>query len=368
MTADLKKLPKKIADEINRTGKGKADAAFIKKVLEKYEKSRIEAGEAVGIIAAQSIGEPGTQMTLKVFHMPGIAELAVPQGLPRFIEIVDARRTPTLAMMTIYLKDAQDRGKVVKFAKELEEVVVKQVGDILENFENNRITVRLNPKKLNEENLDIEKAAKMIEEGMRKKAARVEGNDVIFELSSLSLKAIRRYTNRLKETRIRGIAGIKKAAVTKKGGEFAIQTEGTNLAEILGIDGVDHTRTTSNSIKEIELVLGIEAARNVILKEAKGVLDANGFDVDIRHLQLIADLMCVDGAVKAVGRTGISGAKTSVFARAAFEETVRHLLDAALAGTKDELRGIAENIIVGQPTPMGTGNVKLVMKTGKKGN
>lgn len=365
MTADLKKLPKKIADEISEMGKGRANADFIKKVVEKYEKSRIEAGEAVGIIAAQSIGEPGTQMTLKVFHLPGIAELAVPQGLPRFIEIVDARRTPTLAMMTVYLKDSKDREKVVKFAKELEEVVVKQVGDVLEDFESKKITVRLNPKKLQEENMDIEKAAKMIEEGMRKKAAKTEGNDVIFKLRSLNLKAIRKYSNRLKETRIKGIAGIKKAAVTKKGGEFVIQTEGTNLAEVFGIEGVDHARTTSNSIREIELVLGIEAARNVILNEAKGVLEANGFDVDIRHIQLIADLMCIDGAVKAVGRTGISGAKTSVFARAAFEETVRHLLDAALAGTKDELRGIAENIIVGQPTPVGTGNVKLVMKRGK---
>jgi DNA-directed RNA polymerase subunit A" len=91
-------------------------------------------------------------------------------------------------------------------------------------------------------------------------------------------------------------------------------------------------------------------------------LDANGLNVDIRHLMLVADLMCSDGTIRAVGRTGVSGAKTSVFARAAFEETVRHLLDAALRGTKDELKGVAENIIVGQPIPIGTGAVKIIMK------
>ena len=134
------------------------------------------------------------------------------------------------------------------------------------------------------------------------------------------------------------------------------------MKDTLKLEEVDHTRTRSNHIKEIEEVLGIEAARNALLNEAKKVLDGQGLTVNVRHLMLLADVMCVDGTVRAVGRQGVSGEKSSVFARAAFEETTRHLLDAALKGTKDPLEGVTENIIIGQPIPIGTGTVSLLMK------
>ena len=117
-------LPKKILDEVKEKTVD-WPTAKIEKVLEKmsedHQARQVESGEAVGILAAQSIGEPGTQMTLRTFHMPGIAELATPQGLARFIEVVDVRRAPSTPLMWVYVKNSENYDKVVDFAKSLEQ-------------------------------------------------------------------------------------------------------------------------------------------------------------------------------------------------------------------------------------------------------
>mgnify|MGYP000064706529 CR=1 FL=1 len=134
------------------------------------------------------------------------------------------------------------------------------------------------------------------------------------------------------------------------------------LAEVMKIPGVDPRRVFTNNIKEVEEVLGIEAARTAIIREIKDVLDDQGLDVDIRHVMLIADLMTWSGRVKQVGRHGVAGEKPSVIARAAFEMTVQKLAEAAIAGEEDPLVGVTENVIIGQPVPVGTGVVELYMR------
>jgi DNA-directed RNA polymerase beta' subunit len=128
------------------------------------------------------------------------------------------------------------------------------------------------------------------------------------------------------------------------------------------IDGVDTTRTTTNNFREIYEVLGVEASRTAIMNEAYRTLSEQGLMVDIRHLMLVSDVMTSDGNIRAIGRHGISGEKSSVLARAAFEITVNHLLEAGMVGEIDPLEGVAENIIVGQPVSLGTGAVTLQMK------
>ena len=135
----------------------------------------------------------------------------------------------------------------------------------------------------------------------------------------------------------------------------------------MNISGVDFTRTISNNIHEVAEVLGIEAARNVIMKEAIDVLEEQGLDVDVRHVMLVADAMTASGEVLSVGRHGISGGKTSTLARAAFEITVPTLVDSALKGNKDKLKGVAENVIVGQQIPMGTGLIEVYMSLDEQG-
>ncbi|MCD6523151.1 MAG: DNA-directed RNA polymerase subunit A'' [Candidatus Diapherotrites archaeon] len=363
------KLPKNIIEYVRKKTEGRS-AKEIRKALEmaleEFQKNQAEPGEAVGIVAAQSIGEPGTQMTMRTFHYAGVAELAVPQGLPRFIEIVDVRREPSMPIMEIHLKEEikTDEDKVIEFAERLENVPLEDVAEIDEDFAKRRITIIFNEKALNEHALTLEEAMKKTEKELRRKAKEKVDNAMIFEPGFATLRSLRRFVDRIREIKLCGIKGIKKAVVLPEpdGSGWYIQTEGTNLVDVLKLEGVDPTNVFSNNIKEIEKVLGIEAARNVIIHEAKAVLDGQGLKVNPRHIMLVADVMTYDGTVRPIGRQGVSGLKSSVFARAAFEETVKHLHTASIKGHKDELKGVTENIIVGQPIPVGTGIVKLGMK------
>jgi DNA-directed RNA polymerase beta' subunit len=167
---------------------------------------------------------------------------------------------------------------------------------------------------------------------------------------------------------VKGIPGIRRVLLTEEKGEWVIRTDGSNLPRVLEISGIDPTRTTTNHIHEIAKTLGIEAARNVIIQEAMGVLEEQGLDVDIRHVMLVSDIMTATGEVRQIGRHGISGEKSSVLARAAFEITVPNIVDAAIKGESDPLKGVTENVIVGQSIPIGTGLVELYMSTLAKGS
>jgi DNA-directed RNA polymerase subunit A" len=170
----------------------------------------------------------------------------------------------------------------------------------------------------------------------------------------------------VRDLKIKGIDGIERAIIRKAEEEYVIYTAGSNLLKVMQLDHVDISRTVTNSISEIYTVLGIEAARNAIIREASKTLEEQGLTVDIRHIMLVSDIMTNDGDVKAIGRHGISGRKSSVLARAAFEITSTHLLRAGMTGEVDTLDGVAENIIVGQPVTLGTGAVNLIYTPSKK--
>ncbi|MBI4399885.1 DNA-directed RNA polymerase subunit A'' [Candidatus Micrarchaeota archaeon] len=326
------------------------------------EKMRIIPGEAVGIVAAQSIGEPGTQMTMRTFHYAGVAE-QVPTGLPRLIEIVDARRTPKKPMMDVSLdKDhAKDEKKASIVADEIEEITLVKISSIEEDFSKKLIHIKIDKRLLSDERLDIEEIRKKIK---ATGAERVELNGTVFTVKPKgdTLRSIRRVTNKIKELRLKGTKGISRSVVLKDKNELFVRTGGSNMIEVMNWPGVDSSRCYTNDIKEIEKVLGIEAARNAIIREVNQVLDMQNLDVDIRHIMLLADAMCMDGEVKSVGRHGLSGEKAGILARAAFEETIKHLITAAVKGEVDQLIGVTENIIIGQIVPLGTGLVNLKMK------
>jgi DNA-directed RNA polymerase subunit A" len=192
------------------------------------------------------------------------------------------------------------------------------------------------------------------------------GKTVVITSTEASFKKLQGIVQATQDAVIQGLDGIERAILRKTGNEYIIYTAGSNLRDVLAQEKVDRKRTTTNSIQEIYEVLGVEAARNSIIHEASRTLEEQGLSVDIRHIMLVADLMTNDGDVKAIGRHGISGRKSSVLARAAFEITATHLLHAALTGESDDLDGVAENIIVGQPVTLGTGAVNLVYVPKKK--
>jgi len=337
---------------------------IVTKSLDEYKKNLIDPSEACGIIGAQSIGEPGTQMTMRTFHYAGVAEINVTLGLPRLIEIVDARSIPSTPMMNIYLRDeyrlSPDLAKEV--ANKIEITKLNDVADIEADLTNLVIFVNPNIKTLEKKGAKTEELIESIKK-IKKIDAKIEKNKIKITLDEPSYKKLLDVNETLKDLKVKGIDGIKRIIIRKEPNEgYVIYSEGSNLEKVLEIEGVDPYRTTTNDIQAVGRVLGIEAARNMIIQEAHNTLQEQGLNVDKRHIMLVADVMTADGTIKAIGRHGVSGEKSSVLSRAAFEITVNHLLQASRRGEIDGLGGVAENIIVGQPVNLGTGAVELVMK------
>ncbi|HQE86146.1 MAG TPA: DNA-directed RNA polymerase subunit A'' [Methanolinea sp.] len=351
---------------------------ILDRVIREYANTRIEACEAVGIIAAQSIGEPGTQMTMRTFHYAGVAEINVTLGLPRLIEIMDARKEPSTPTMTIYLEGeyATDRDRAREVSWQIEAAPLHEFGDIVIDMENMQIVVQLNTQVCEKRRIAV---SDIIDSAPRKIRDRRHYRDFECEVDEnnatmiFSPKDRESYQNlfqlaeHVRNVIVQGIDDIERVVVRKESGEYILYTEGSNLKDVFEVEGVDTTRTRTNNISEIAQVLGIEAARNAIIHEALSTLSEQGILVDVRHIMLVADMMCMEGEVKQIGRHGIAGEKESVLSRAAFEVTVNHLLDAAIANEVDELSGVTENVIVGQPIQLGTGDVKLIAKPLKLG-
>ena len=375
-------LPEKTKEQLKTYLSGKnigmeKFTLILDRVISEYQNTRIEPCEAVGVIAAQSIGEPGTQMTMRTFHYAGVAEINVTLGLPRLIEIMDARKEPSTPTMTIYLEPefSSDRDRAREVSWQIEAAALQEFGDITIDMENMQIVVHLNTAVCEKRKIPV---MAVMETAPRKIRERRHYRDFEYEADEKS--AIITFTPKNRESYqnlfqlaehvrnviVQGIDDIERVVVRKESGEYILYTEGSNLKDVFDVVGVDTTRTRTNNISEISFVLGIEAARNAIIHEALSTLAEQGIMVDVRHIMLVADMMCMEGEVKQIGRHGIAGEKESVLSRAAFEVTVNHLLDAAVANEVDELNGVTENVIVGQPIQLGIGDVKLIAKSMKR--
>jgi DNA-directed RNA polymerase subunit A" len=366
-------MPLYIVDEIiSRILNDKILESQLEKIVnisfEHYEKNLIDHAEACGIVGAQSIGEPGTQMTMRTFHYAGVAEINVTLGLPRLIEIVDARSIPSTPMMNIYLRDEYrlNSNLAKQVANKIEITLLNSIADIEADLTNLVIHVKPNAKTMDDKNITFEELTDNISK-IRKIDAKLEKDKIKVTLDEPSYKKLLEIVETLKNLKVKGIDGIKRIIIRKEPDEgYVIYSEGCNLEKVLEVEGVDPYRTTTNDIQSVGRVLGIEAARNMIIQEAYNTLSEQGLNVDKRHIMLVADVMTSNGIIRAIGRHGVSNEKESVLSRAAFEITVSHLLDASQRGEVDNLGGVAENIIVGQPVNLGTGAVKLIMKTNKK--
>jgi DNA-directed RNA polymerase subunit A" len=336
---------------------------IIKQVSADYEHARVEPCEAVGVVAAQSIGEPGTQMTMRTFHYAGVAEINVTLGLPRLIEIVDARKIPSTPTMTIRLTPeyAHDRDLAREVAWAIESTSILHLGSVATDLAEMNVVIELNPGPMEQRKITADEVAEKLREETDL-AVDQKDNLLKIEPEKQSYRELLQLVEKIKKISLKGIEGIKRVVIRKEGDEYVLYTEGSALRKVMQFDGVDPNRTKTNNINEIAEVLGIEAGRNAIINEATDTLREQGLSVDVRHIMLVADIMTVDGEVKQIGRHGVSGEKASVLARAAFEVTVNHILDAAVRGDVDDLRGVTENVIVGQPIQLGTGDVQLVAK------
>ncbi|MFD1633622.1 DNA-directed RNA polymerase subunit A'' [Haloplanus ruber] len=341
----------------------------------KYVDTRVDPLDPVGTVSAQSIGEPGTQMTMNTFHYAGVAEIDVTQGLPRLIELVDARKTPDTPMMTVYLDEeyATDRERAHEVVWSIESTKILSLGDVSTNVADMLVQVDLNEETLIErwptvEDVDVVAAeiAETIEDALGVQTQRSE-TLIEFGPSEPSYRELLQLVEELRDVVFKGIEEVSRVVIRKEtvadgDEEFVLYTEGSAFGDVIEIEGVDASRTTCNNIHEIYRNLGVEAAREAIINETMDTLEEQGLDdVNVRHLMLVSDIMTNRGTIESIGRHGISGSKESVLARAAFEVTVNHLLDAAVHGERDRLDGVIENVIVGKPVAIGTGDVDLRM-------
>ena len=379
-----------LMEGLRARGKTKLSKSEAKKVIESsmalLAVSRADPYEAVGITTAQSIGEPGTQMTMRTFHYAGVATVNVTQGLPRVIEIVDARKVPKTPTMLIYLDETNSKGKplntdekaVRKIAAALEMTTTLDIAQLDVDVTQRHITMKLINKNLRIKAMNGAEVRDKLSRALRlyiqaddedrpKVLTIIPGVTKEDDLASLTsdpptYTALLQLEEKIKKLRLKGLAGISRANIqgpSRDTGEYYISTIGSNLAVVSEFAGVDRSKTYTNNIEEINKFLGIEAARQAVINEMSDTLEGAGLEVDIRHLLTVADVMTSEGNYRAIGRHGVSGTKHSILARSAFEVTVTHLLQAGVIGERDELSGVTENIIVGQPVSLGTGSVDL---------
>ena len=365
-------LPNKIIEDIKKLSKeNKLTIVQIKKVLEESKKEYVESliapGESVGIVTAESFGEPGTQMTLNVFHMAGVAEVQVTRGLPRLIEIFDARKEPSTPSMKVYLKSEylKNEKNIKKIASYIKQMTLEEISSEFSlNMMKSTLEVNFDNVKLRDYGFKKREIAAVIKDKLKDVNIRESTKGIIIEpiKEEGDLMNLYKLKQKAKVIVVRGIKGITQVLPTKKNNKYVIMCAGSNLKDVFKLKEVDAKLTVSNNLFEIDKVLGIEAARQIIMNEALEVLENQGLDIDIRHVMLLSDLMTHTGTIKGITRGGISGEKHSVLARASFETPMKHIVAASLKGEVDKIESVIENVMINQPIPLGTGLPGLMAK------
>lgn len=401
---DLKK--RAFVDSIAKLSKRALDQ-FVSLCLTKYFKAQTEPGHAVGAVGAQSIGEPGTQMTLKTFHFAGVAGMSITQGVPRIKEIINGSKTISTPVIDCELinKSSDHAARLVK--ARIEKTYLADVIDHIDETwtrDECYLRLRVNQQTISDLQLDVSmsdiRTALVKARGLKLTDDAIKfsrNNNVLVSLfdpaggSSSSTKgtasrssktsssgADEEFFMRLQALKralpsviIKGYPQAARAIIAKSGTRDAatgaehncIKVEGYGLAACMTTPGIVGTRTTSNNIMEVYGVLGVEAARATIIAEIDRVMGAQ-MDIDPRHMQLLADVMTFKGAVLGITRFGLAKMRDSVLQLASFEKTPDHLFEAAVAGKRDAIEGVSECIIMGQSMGVGTGAMEVVRRMG----
>lgn len=357
---------------------------FLDLCKEKYSRAKIEPSTAVGALCAQSIGEPGTQMTLKTFHFAGVASMNITLGVPRIKEIINASRfisTPIISAPLMNDKNADEargvKGRIEKtllgeVSEYIEEVFLPNSCFILVKLAMDRIKLL----KL-EVDVDSIRFAICSTRKLKLKPQQVTAlsKSELCIYPSESSKSSLHYTMQqlksdLPNVLIKGHKNVNRAIIhvdEAQGDTYKLLVEGDDLLSVMSTVGVKGTAATSNNTAEVEKVLGIEAARATIMNEINVTMKSHGMSIDTRHVMLLADLMTFKGEVLGITRFGLAKMKESVLMLASFEKTSDHLFDAALHGQTDSIDGVSECIIMGIPMSIGTGMFKLLHKPDKTG-
>ncbi|XGW22124.1 hypothetical protein V3C99_004806 [Haemonchus contortus] len=411
---------------------------LIGEIETRFQQAIAQPGEMVGALAAQSLGEPATQMTLNTFHYAGVSAKNVTLGVPRLKEIINVSKQLKTPSLTVFLQGAaaKDAEKAKDVLCKLEHTTLKKVVSNtaiyydpdpkntcieedeewvsifyeMADFDPSRaspwvLRLELDRKRMTDKKLSMEHIADKIQQGFgddlnviytddnadklvfrlritnqpSDKSAEVEQVDKMED--DVFLRCIE--SNMLSDLTLQGIGSIskvymhkpttddkKRVVITPEGGfkaisEWLLETDGTALLKVLSEQHIDPVRTTSNDICEIFEVLGIEAVRKAIEREMNNVISFDGSYVNYRHLALLCDVMTAKGHLMAITRHGINRQEVGALMRCSFEETVDILMEAAVHAETDPVKGVSENIMLGQLAKAGTGAFDLVLDAEK---
>ncbi|KZT20622.1 beta and beta-prime subunits of DNA dependent RNA-polymerase [Neolentinus lepideus HHB14362 ss-1] len=335
----------------------------------KYVKAKIEPGSTVGAVGAQSIGEPGTQMTLKTFHFAGVASMNVTLGVPRIKEIINAAKlisTPIISCKLV-TSGSEASARIVK--GRLEKTLLGDIASVIEEAwapEYTYIGIIIDGDAIQKLQLEVTlddikwaivaaRKLKIKQESItiipRRNRLRiyVDGSDKYYRLRDL--KRV------LPDVAVKGVPSIQRAVINIKDkddakgqkGDRELLVEGYGLQKVMTTEGIVGEYTTSNHIIEVGSVLGIEAARRTIINEIQYTMASHGMNIDPRHIMLLGDVMTYKGEVLGITRFGVAKMKDSVLMLASFEKTTDHLFDASALGKTDSVSGVSESIIMGNP-------------------
>eukprot|EP01063_Lacrimia_lanifica_P005858 TRINITY_DN13530_c0_g1_i1.p1 TRINITY_DN13530_c0_g1~~TRINITY_DN13530_c0_g1_i1.p1 ORF type:complete len:1888 (+),score=754.16 TRINITY_DN13530_c0_g1_i1:83-5746(+) len=423
-------------------------------VRQRYNAALVPPGEMVGCIAAQSIGEPATQMTLNTFHFAGVASKNVTLGVPRLKELINVVKKPKNQGLVIYLaphlRDSKDEAKKVQTVVEyltlrqitnkceiwydpaITTTVIPEDEDIVafdwdfsvwndeEQDEKRRLMKKMSPWVFRLEinsrsfinfNLTMEEIKMNIEkvfpdtfhveisdtnaevrvvrlryvndnEQTKKENAMIDDEFVWEREEENSVEWLKQEENTILDTvHLRGIVNIKKVYMrktAKKEGdlrveydpvtgkpqekeEWVLDTDGSNMLRIMGLEEVDYKRTSSNNITEIVTALGIEATRRKLQKELGHVYGAYGIYINARHSSILCDAMCNRGYLMAINRHGINRQEVGPLMRCSYEETVEILVQASAMNEVDHCTGVSAQVLLGQQSMCGTGLHSLIV-------
>ncbi|KAL0218618.1 hypothetical protein P9112_004271 [Eukaryota sp. TZLM1-RC] len=357
---------------------------FLHECRLRYDKGKVQPGSAVGALAAQSIGEPATQMTLKTFHFAGVASMNITLGVPRIKEIINAANNISTPVVTASLVNSKSEQAARIVKGKIESTRLKDVClSISEVIKRDAmyVSVVLNKEVINQLQLPITSHS-MRESILRHPKLKIPDDHVIATSASevrvlpsgRMLKgnrkskgesnvifALQLLMNMLPDVIVCGFPSVKRAVINDTGMEYNLLVEGDGcLADVISVPGIVAKSTTANHVPEVVKVLGIEAGRTTIINEMTSLLEAHGMKVDLRHIMLLSDLMTFKGKLLGITRFGLSGMKCSPLMLASFEKTTDHLFDAAFYGSSDPVAGVSERIIFGGQLPIGTGVFQLM--------
>ncbi|GMM34106.1 DNA-directed RNA polymerase III core subunit [Saccharomycopsis crataegensis] len=365
--------------------------SFIKTCISKYSKAKVEPGTAVGAIGAQSIGEPGTQMTLKTFHFAGVASMNVTLGVPRIKEIINASKDISTPIITANLVNDSDERAARVVKGRIEKTKLGDISSYIQDVYSETqtyIEVKLDLKTIERLQLEltVEEVVTAILKAPKLKITDVHAfgknkvQVVVFNGGSKTSSTASKMTDKetffrvqhlcreLPNVTVKGLQDVSRAVINinESTNKNELLIEGFGLKEVMSTNGIIGTKTYSNHILEVYKVLGIEAARARIIYEIDYTMSTHGMSVDPRHIQLLGDVMTYKGEILGITRNGLAKMRDSVLQLASFEKTTDHLFDAAFYMKKDNIEGVSECIILGQTMNIGTGAFQLVQRSNIK--